>query len=137
MAIWKCREWEQVSLRMLLKWKHPAGTNSNSEQPKILPGCEAGGLWCSAGARSPLCSSSHCLPTAQVFLFKSLGRNFPGKSGAGSVPAQTTANITNDVCDNIWDKLSAPSPTGNTNSSPRIEQHLESSHGCCALRKQH
>lgn len=29
------------------------GTNSNSEQPKILPGSGAGGLLCSAGARSP------------------------------------------------------------------------------------
>lgn len=76
------------------------------------------------------------LPAVQVLLFKSLGRNFPVKSGVGSVPAQATAN-TSPVYDIIGDKLSAPSPRGNTSSSPRIKLHLESSHGHHALGKQH
>lgn len=68
------------------------------------------------------------LPAGQVLLFKSLGINFPGKSGAGSMPAPNT--------NPIWDKLSASALEG-TQTDPRelngtwsplmATMHLESS----------
>lgn len=133
-AAWKL-EWELlVSWRMLLKWKHPVGyqfTNSKPEQPKILPGSGAGGFWCSAGARSPLCSPSHC-QLGRFCCLKAWEEIFQGNVEQGQCLPQTTP-----ICDIVWDKVSASSPRGDTNRSLRIEWHLEASHGCHALGKQH
>lgn len=51
-------------------------------------------------------------------------------------PGLPPAANTSPIYDIIWDKLSAPGPRGNTNSSQRIEQHLESSYGRHGLEKQ-
>lgn len=96
-----------VSWRMLLKWKHPGRyqfTNSNPEQPKTLPGSGAGGFWCSAGARSPLCSPSHC-QLGRFCCLKAWEEIFQGNVEEGQCLPQTTP-----ICDMIWDKVSAPAP---------------------------
>lgn len=124
--------------RMLLKWEqlyreHPAASRvpiPTENSPKSCLNLEQEDFCAQQVPDPPLCSPSHCPTAVQVLLFKSLGRNFPGKSGAGSVPAQPQqpglppAANTTPICDIIWDKLSAPSPRGNTNSSWRIERHL-------------